>query len=84
MNVAFDRGDNPVVLDFGSHKRFGEQLLSAGTIGWIDEEYDTSRQRHNKAAIPKLESWLISKRSEKTIGRAKNASRHSEGEISST
>lgn len=59
-NIALDAGDRPIILDFGSCKRFGEQLLSAGTPGWIDESYHTSAAEHDEIAIDKLEAWLIS------------------------
>ena len=63
MNIALDKEDLPVILDFGSCRKFGETLLSAGTSGWIDEDYSTSAWHHDKVAIQKLESWLTSKKS---------------------
>lgn len=33
MNIALDGDDNLIILDFGSCRRFGEQVLSAGTYG---------------------------------------------------
>lgn len=41
-NIALDSDDNPVILDFGSCKKFGEELLLGGTYGWIDEDYSIS------------------------------------------
>ncbi|KAF2245113.1 hypothetical protein BU26DRAFT_522230 [Trematosphaeria pertusa] len=62
MNIALDGNDSPIVLDFGSCKRFGEQLLSAGTAGWVDESYSISAQRHDESAIDKIEAWLTRER----------------------
>jgi len=59
MNIALDGDDNPIILDFGSCKRAGEQLLSAGTYGWIDECYSTSARQHDESAIAKIEAWLM-------------------------
>jgi serine/threonine protein kinase len=68
-NIALDSKDNPIILDFGSCKRFGEQLLSAGTYGWIDEDYSISAQLHDESAIKKIEVWLIEeKRKKLTMG----------------
>ncbi|KAF1993989.1 hypothetical protein P154DRAFT_47441 [Amniculicola lignicola CBS 123094] len=58
-NIALDSDDNPIILDFGSCKKFGEELLSGGTYGWVDEDYFTSAQRHDESALAKLEAWLI-------------------------
>ncbi|KAF2796415.1 hypothetical protein K505DRAFT_415748 [Melanomma pulvis-pyrius CBS 109.77] len=58
-NIALDRNDNPIILDFGSCKKFGEELLSGGTYGWIDEDYSTSARRHDETAMDKIEAWLI-------------------------
>ncbi|KAH8710160.1 hypothetical protein GQ44DRAFT_714486 [Phaeosphaeriaceae sp. PMI808] len=33
INIAIDGDDNPILLDFGSCKRFSENLLSGGTYG---------------------------------------------------
>jgi serine/threonine protein kinase len=58
-NFALDSDDNPIILDFGSCKKFGEELLSAGTHGWIDEDYFISAQQHDETAMRKIEAWLI-------------------------
>jgi serine/threonine protein kinase len=63
-NIALDVNDNPILLDFGSCRRFGEDLLSGGTSGWIDEDYSTSAQCHDELAIEKIEAWLLSKAQE--------------------
>ncbi|KAF2240343.1 hypothetical protein BU26DRAFT_470815, partial [Trematosphaeria pertusa] len=61
MNIALDSNDNPIILDFRSCRRFGEQLLSAGTYGWIEEDFTTSAQRHDEFAMKKIEAWLKEK-----------------------
>lgn len=63
-NIALDGNDNPILLDFGSCRRFGEVLLSGGTPGWIDEDYFTSAQCHDELAAEKIETWLLSKAQE--------------------
>ncbi|KAF2843907.1 hypothetical protein T440DRAFT_559878 [Plenodomus tracheiphilus IPT5] len=60
-NIAIDSDDNPILLDFGSCRRIGEDLLSGGTHGWIDEDYSSSAQYHDEVAIGKIEAWLIGK-----------------------
>ena len=69
FNVALDETDTPVILDFGSCRPFGETLLSAGTPGWVDEDFDTSARHHDEIAIHRLEAWLVSKKLDKTDGR---------------
>jgi hypothetical protein len=39
MDVALDKDDQPVILDFGSCREFGEKLLSGDTPRWVDEDY---------------------------------------------
>ncbi|KAF1962572.1 hypothetical protein CC80DRAFT_163276 [Byssothecium circinans] len=58
MNIAIDKDDNPIILDFGSSRKFGEQLLTGGTYGWVDEDYTTSAQHHDESAMDKIEAWL--------------------------
>lgn len=61
-NIAMDKDDEPIILDFGSCRRFGEDLLSGGTPGWIDEDYSTSAQDHDERALEKIEAWLVETR----------------------
>ncbi|OCL09394.1 hypothetical protein AOQ84DRAFT_291322 [Glonium stellatum] len=60
-NIMFNEDDNPIIIDFGSCKPFGESLISAGTPGWIDEEFTTSEQRHDEIALGKIRTWLEEK-----------------------
>ena len=53
MNVAMDKDDKPVVLDFGSCGKFGEALSSGGTPGWIDEDFSTSAAHQDLSALRK-------------------------------
>lgn len=64
-NIALDGDDNPIILDFGSCKRFGEELLSGGTHGWIDEDYSTSAKRHDESALDKIEAWLMEEKTKR-------------------
>lgn len=66
MNIALDKCDQPVVLDFGSCRKFGEQLLSGGTPGWIDEDYSISARQHDESALEKIELWLQQNNSRRT------------------
>jgi len=54
MNVALDKNDQPVILDFGSCRKFGDTLLSGGTPGWIDEDYSISSPLHDEVALGKI------------------------------
>jgi len=64
-NIALDGDDNPIILDFGSCRKFGEELLSGGTYGWIDEDYSTSAQCHDESALNKIETWLIKEKNKR-------------------
>lgn len=64
-NIALDSSDNPIILDFGSCKRFGEELLSGGTYGWVDEDYSISAKSHDESALVKIEAWLKEKKTER-------------------
>ncbi|KAI6840880.1 threonine synthase [Hortaea werneckii] len=58
MNIAFDKDDQPVILDFGSCRKVGDPLLSGGTPGWVDEDHATSSRDHDNIALQKLDLWL--------------------------
>ncbi|KAK4552394.1 hypothetical protein LTR86_010408 [Recurvomyces mirabilis] len=61
MNILLDKDDKPVIVDYGSCRNFGEQLISAGTPGWIDNEYTLSARENDEAALLKIESWLAAR-----------------------
>lgn len=67
-NIAVNKQDKPVVLDFGSCKKFGEQLKSGGTPGWIDEDYSVSAPQHDEVALRKIELWLMEQMGEGSHG----------------
>lgn len=64
MNIALDKDDKLLILDFGSCRKFGDALLSGRTPGWIDEDYSTSAQHHDETALQKLDLWLKAKQSD--------------------
>lgn len=57
-NIGLDEQDRAIVIDWGSCKAFGEGLLSAGTPGWIEDDYDVSKQEHDLLAVEKLVEWV--------------------------
>jgi serine/threonine protein kinase len=60
MNIMIDdRNETPYLIDFGSCRPFGCKLITAGTPGWIDEEYSTSARVNDETALKKLRTWLI-------------------------
>lgn len=63
MNIALNKDDQPVILDFGSCRKFGDTLLSGGTPGWIDEDYSASDPHHDESALQKLYLWLRERQS---------------------
>lgn len=59
-NILLGSNENLVMIDFSSCKRVGEELISGGTYGWIDEDYSTSAQSHDESALDKIDKWLRS------------------------
>ncbi|KAF2757382.1 hypothetical protein EJ05DRAFT_476650 [Pseudovirgaria hyperparasitica] len=57
-NIALDSNDDPILIDWGSCKEFGGSLLSAGTPGWIDDDFDISRKEHDLSALDKIMAWM--------------------------
>ena len=57
-NILVDYEDEVVIADLGSCRPFGAALITAGTIGWIDEDFTTSEQHHDQVALEKIEGWL--------------------------
>lgn len=66
-NMAPDKNDNPIILDFGSCRRFREQINPGDTPGWDDEDCTISARHHDEMAIGKLKSWLSAKESERAV-----------------
>jgi serine/threonine protein kinase len=48
MNILLNNDGKPVIADLGSCQPFGKGLITAGTPGWIDEEFTTSEQKHDE------------------------------------
>ena len=71
INVAMDKDDQPVILDFGSCGKFGETLLSGGTPGWIDDDFSTSAVRQDLSALRRLEAWLEENQKGREMGEAR-------------
>ncbi|KAF2241904.1 serine/threonine-protein kinase-like protein [Trematosphaeria pertusa] len=57
-NIMMDEDGTPVLIDYGSYQPFGKSLLTAGTPGWVDENFTTSAQRNDEIALGKLQVWL--------------------------
>ena len=58
MNIMVDGYDDPVIIDYSSCRPFGRTLITAGTPGWIDEDFTISAQEHDKSALDKIQRWL--------------------------
>jgi serine/threonine protein kinase len=63
-NIGLNKQDHPVIIDWGSCKGFGEELLSAGTPGWIEDDFDISKKEHDSLAIEKLVEWVKTQKDE--------------------
>jgi serine/threonine protein kinase len=57
-NIMIGEDGTPVVIDYGSCQPFGKNLITAGTPGWVDEDFTTSAQRNDEIALGKLQAWL--------------------------
>ncbi|KAK5737222.1 hypothetical protein LTR17_006833 [Elasticomyces elasticus] len=67
INVALDGSDNVVKIDLGSFRRFSEDLISASTLRWFNEDspgWAISVKAYDDFGLMKLEQWLDGKRSE--------------------
>lgn len=60
MNIMIDEADDdtPAIIDFGSCQPFGRKLITAGTPGWIDEDFVNSARDHDNIALGKIQTWL--------------------------
>lgn len=66
-NIAMDSNDDPVIIDWGSCKEFGGLLLSAGTPGWIEDDFDVSKKEHDLFAIGKIMAWMGAEKARCTV-----------------
>ncbi|KAF1977410.1 hypothetical protein BU23DRAFT_295763 [Bimuria novae-zelandiae CBS 107.79] len=58
MNIMVDEHDTSIIVDFGSCQPFGCELITAGTPGWIDEDFTHSVEHHDVDALHKLQTWF--------------------------
>jgi serine/threonine protein kinase len=58
MNIMIDDHETSIIVDFGSCQPFGCELITAGTPGWIDEDFTLSAEDHDVSALRKLHAWL--------------------------
>ncbi|KAH7409736.1 hypothetical protein BKA64DRAFT_570873 [Cadophora sp. MPI-SDFR-AT-0126] len=59
-NIMLDENDTAFPIDIGSCKPVGEDLVSGGTPGWIDEasKYHLSQQSNDLYAFSKMQEWI--------------------------
>ena len=60
-NIMVGKDNTPIIINLGFCKRFSRALISRGIYRQIDEDFITSKQRYNKAALIKLQEWLKKK-----------------------
>jgi len=60
-NIIVGEDNTPIIIDLGSCKHFSKAFISRGIYGWIDEDFITSKWRHDKAALIKLWEWFKKK-----------------------
>jgi len=57
-NIMVDENNVTYVIDMGSCQPSGHDLITGGSLGWVDEEFTTSHPKHDDAALKKLRIWL--------------------------
>lgn len=57
-NIMLNDLDSPRIIDFGSCRPFGNELISGGTPGWVDEFSPISDQKQDESAIVKIRTWM--------------------------
>lgn len=58
MNIMLDDSDNADIIDFGSCRPFGSNLMSGGTPGWVEKNSGKSEKCHDEWAIGKIRTWI--------------------------
>lgn len=59
MNIMVAEDNETLLLvDFRSCQPFGSTLITADTLGWIDEDFTNSAKKQDEIALYKLRSWL--------------------------
>ncbi|KAL4970675.1 kinase-like protein [Aspergillus stella-maris] len=69
-NIMFDEHDNPVLIDFGSCRRIGENLYETGsgrTPYWYDPQVEMAETKNDLDAFEELKIWLVGGLEEKFL-----------------
>lgn len=57
MNIMVSKCDDPVIVDYDPCQTFGSTLITAGTPGWIDEDFTDSAPQHDEIALKHIRRW---------------------------
>lgn len=57
-NIMIKDDGSPVLIDFGSCRRVGEELRSCGSPGWFKEDFSTSEIEHDEYSLGVLKKFL--------------------------
>jgi serine/threonine protein kinase len=57
-NIMFSEDDIPVIIDFDSCRREGENLLKAGTPGWSDESAIVADRANDYYGLKKIKEAI--------------------------
>lgn len=57
-NIVLDINDKPIIIDFGSSMKFGEELQEHGTPGWNEGFEDVSSLKNDEIGMHKLSEFL--------------------------
>lgn len=60
-NIMLDANDNPVIIDFDSCRREGEELVKSGTPDWVMEDARYATRANDFYGLSKLEEFLSDK-----------------------
>jgi serine/threonine protein kinase len=63
-NVMLAEDNEPILIDFGSFQPFGKKVMTGGTRGWFDEDFETSEKHHDLVGMRKIQAWLEELRKE--------------------
>lgn len=59
MNIIISDNNSPFLIDFGSYLPIGSKLMTAGSPGWMEDDFETSEISHDEFSLGKLKSWLV-------------------------
>jgi serine/threonine protein kinase len=71
-NVMLDVNDNPIIIDFDSCVREGEELDKCGTFGWCLDGMEFGSRENDYYGLKKIEEYLV-KASQEDVGKEENA-----------